>query len=68
MDEIHPYDIGLILDKMGIAVRTGKHCTQPIMDFYDIPGTVRVSFAFYNTFEEIDKLVFAINKAVNILK
>ncbi|MDG2397010.1 MAG: cysteine desulfurase [Flavobacteriaceae bacterium] len=68
VDEIHPYDIGLILDKMGIAVRTGKHCTQPIMDFYDIPGTVRVSFAFYNTFEEIDKLVFAINKAVNILK
>ena len=68
VDEIHPYDIGLILDKMGIAVRTGKHCTQPIMDFYNIPGTVRASFAFYNTFEEIDKLVFAINKAINILK
>ena len=53
---IHPYDIGSILDQMGIAVRTGHHCAQPIMDFYKIPGTVRASFSFYNTFEEIDLL------------
>ena len=51
---IHPYDIGSILDKLGVAVRTGQHCAQPIMDFYQIPGTVRASFAFYNTKEEID--------------
>ncbi|MDP5107251.1 MAG: cysteine desulfurase, partial [Polaribacter sp.] len=55
--EIHPYDMGSILDKLGIAVRTGHHCAQPIMDFYKIPGTVRASFAFYNTKEEIDVLV-----------
>ena len=53
---IHPYDIGSILDQMGIAVRTGHHCAQPIMDFYEIPGTIRASFSFYNTFEEIDRL------------
>ena len=47
---IHPYDIGSILDQMGIAVRTGHHCAQPIMDFYEIPGTIRASFSFYNTF------------------
>ena len=61
--EIHPYDIGSILDKLGIAVRTGHHCAQPIMDFYKIPGTVRASFSFYNTKEEIDKLVEGIKKA-----
>jgi len=60
---IHPYDVGTILDKMGIAVRTGHHCAQPIMDFYNIPGTVRASFSFYNTFEEIDALVNAVKKA-----
>jgi len=60
---IHPYDVGTILDKMGIAVRTGHHCAQPIMDFYKIPGTVRASFSFYNTFEEIDALVNAVKKA-----
>ncbi|MCJ7466851.1 MAG: cysteine desulfurase, partial [Maribacter sp.] len=54
IEGIHPYDIGTILDKLGIAVRTGHHCTQPIMDFYKIPGTVRASFSFYNTKEEID--------------
>ncbi len=62
--EIHPYDIGTILDKLGIAVRTGHHCAQPIMDFYCIPGTVRASFAFYNTIEEVDALVAGVKKAV----
>ena len=65
---IHPYDIGSILDKFGIAVRTGHHCAQPIMDFYRIPGTVRASFSFYNTFEEIDTMVKAVEKAVQMLK
>lgn len=64
---IHPYDIGTILDKMGIAVRTGHHCAQPIMDFYQIPGTVRASFSFYNTKEEIDIFVAALEKAVGML-
>ncbi len=63
IEGIHPYDIGTIVDKMGIAVRTGHHCTQPIMDFYKIPGTVRASFAFYNTLEEVDALVNAVKKA-----
>ena len=63
LESIHPYDVGTILDKMGIAVRTGHHCAQPIMDYYKIPGTVRASFAFYNTKEEIDALVVAIKKA-----
>ena len=66
--EIHPYDIGTILDKMGIAVRTGQHCTQPIMDYYQIPGTVRASFSFYNTIEEIDRLVAAVKKAQMMLE
>jgi cysteine desulfurase/selenocysteine lyase len=65
--EIHPYDIGTIIDKLGIAVRTGHHCAQPIMDFYNIPGTIRASFAFYNTKEEIDLFVDALNKAVSML-
>ena len=60
---IHPYDIGTIIDKLGIAVRTGHHCAQPIMDFYQIPGTLRASFAFYNTIQEIDALVEAVKKA-----
>jgi cysteine desulfurase/selenocysteine lyase len=63
LDGIHPYDIGTIIDKLGIAVRTGHHCAQPIMDFYKIPGTIRASFSFYNTFEEIDSLVSAVKKA-----
>ncbi|MBD81140.1 MAG: cysteine desulfurase CsdA [Crocinitomicaceae bacterium] len=54
---VHPYDTGTILDKLGIAVRTGHHCTEPIMDRYEIPGTVRASFSFYNTFEEVDRLI-----------
>lgn len=65
--EIHPYDIGAIVDKMGIAVRTGHHCTQPVMDFFKIPGTVRASFSFYNTKEEIDALVTAVLKAQRML-
>jgi cysteine desulfurase/selenocysteine lyase len=63
IDGIHPYDIGTIIDKKGIAVRTGHHCAQPIMDFYQIPGTVRASFAFYNTQQEIDYMIEAIQKA-----
>ena len=64
---IHPYDIGTILDKLGIAVRTGHHCAQPIMDFYQIPGTVRASFSFYNTKEEIDMLVAGVKRAKGML-
>ena len=64
---IHPYDIGTIIDKLGIAVRTGHHCTQPIMDFYKIPGTVRSSFAFYNTKQEIDTFIEALKKAKMML-
>ena len=64
---IHPYDIGTILDKLGIAVRTGHHCAQPIMDYYKIPGTVRASFMFYNTKEEIDAFIVALNKAILML-
>lgn len=67
IDNIHPYDIGTLIDKMGIAVRTGHHCAQPIMDYYDIPGTVRASFAFYNTKEEVDALVKAVKKAQQML-
>ncbi len=65
--QIHPYDIGTIVDKLGVAVRTGHHCAQPIMDFYKIPGTVRASFAFYNTKEEIDIMISAVKRAVMML-
>lgn len=67
IDGIHPYDIGSILDKLGIAVRTGHHCAQPIMDFYKIPGTVRASISFYNTKEEINALVEGIKRAKAML-
>ena len=67
IEGIHPYDIGTIVDKLGIAVRTGHHCAQPIMEFYNIPGTVRASFAFYNTMEEVDALVAAVKKAKMML-
>jgi cysteine desulfurase/selenocysteine lyase len=67
IEGIHPYDIGTIIDKLGIAVRTGQHCTQPIMDFFNISGTVRASFAFYNTKEEIDILVAGIKKSKMML-
>ena len=63
----HPSDIGSILDQFGIAVRTGQHCTQPVMDYYKIPGTVRVSLSFYNTKSEIDLLIDALQKASNML-
>ncbi len=67
IDGIHPYDLGSILDKLGVAVRTGHHCAQPIMDFFKIPGTVRASFSFYNTKEEIDVLVASVIVARNML-
>ncbi|WP_281979568.1 aminotransferase class V-fold PLP-dependent enzyme [Tenacibaculum mesophilum] len=67
LEGIHPYDVGAILDKLGVAVRTGHHCAQPIMDFYCIPGTVRASFSFYNTKEEVDVLVNAVKKAQMML-
>ena len=68
VEGIHPYDIGSILDKMGIAVRTGHHCAQPIMDYYQIPGTVRASLSFYNTYEEIDRMLEALKKAIQMLQ
>ncbi len=68
IDGLHPFDVGTLLDKQGIAVRTGHHCTQPIMDFYDIPGTIRASFAFYNTKEEIDLFIIALKRSVNMLQ
>ena len=67
IEGIHAYDLGTIIDKLGIAIRTGQHCAQPIMDFYGIPGTARASFAFYNTFEEIDALVKGIKRAQRML-
>jgi cysteine desulfurase/selenocysteine lyase len=67
LEGVHPFDVGVLLDKQGVAVRTGHHCTQPIMDFYEIPGTVRASFAFYNTLEEVDVLKSAIERAASIL-
>ncbi len=67
VEGIHPYDIGTIVDKLGIAVRTGHHCAQPIMNFFNIPGTIRASFSFYNTKEEIDALVEAVKKAKTML-
>ncbi len=68
IEGLHPYDIGTLLDKMGIAVRTGHHCAQPVMDFFKIPGTVRASFAFYNTFNEIDLFIEAVKKAKMMLQ
>jgi cysteine desulfurase/selenocysteine lyase len=65
--KIHPFDIGTLLDKQGIAVRTGHHCTQPLMDFYGIPGTIRASFSFYNTKEEVDTFTHALKRAINVL-
>ena len=67
IDGIHAYDLGTIIDKLGIAIRTGQHCAQPIMDFYGISGTARVSFAFYNTLDEIDQFIIAIKKAMTML-
>ena len=67
IDGIHAYDLGTIIDKLGIAIRTGQHCAQPIMDFYGISGTARASFAFYNTLDEIDQFIVAIKKAMTML-
>lgn len=67
VEGLHPYDIGTILDQQGIAVRTGHHCAQPLMDHFQIPGTVRASFALYNTINEVDRLVEATRKAIKIL-
>jgi len=67
IEKIHPQDIGVLLDNQGIAVRTGHHCTQPLMDRFRIPGTVRASFAMYNTKEEIDRLVSGLQKAIKML-
>ncbi len=68
IDGIHPYDLGTLLDQLGIAVRTGHHCTEPIMDRYDIPGTVRASFAFYNTRSEIDYFIESLSRAIKMLR
>ena len=68
IDGIHPYDLGTIIDKMDVAVRTGHHCAEPVMTRFGIPGTVRASFAVYNTLEEVDILVKAVNKAANMLR
>jgi len=65
---IHPFDIGTLLDKQGIAVRTGHHCTQPLMDIFGIPGTIRASFAFYNTREEVDTFIAAVEKSISMLR
>ena len=65
--EIHPYDIGSVIDNLGIAVRTGHHCAQPIMDYFDIPGTIRISFSFYNTIDEINILIDALKRASKML-
>ena len=65
---IHPYDLGMILDKLGIAVRTGHHCAQPVMDAFKIPGTIRASLAVYNNFEDIDRLVEGVKKAQQMLQ
>ena len=64
---LHPFDIGTLLDKQGVAVRTGHHCTQPLMSFYNIPGTIRASFAFYNTIDEIDVFIEALKKSIQML-
>jgi len=66
VDKVHPYDTGMILDKMGVAVRTGNHCTQPVIDHYGIDGTVRASFAFYNTHDEVNRLVEAVQRVKEI--
>lgn len=66
LENIHPYDAGTILDKLGVAVRTGHHCAQPIMDWYGIPGTIRASFALYNTKEEIDGMIKSLQKVIEM--
>ena len=67
-DGIHPYDVGMLLDKLGVAVRTGHHCAMPLMERLGIAGTVRASYAVYNTFEEADAFIAALRKALSILR
>jgi cysteine desulfurase/selenocysteine lyase len=68
IDGIHPADVGVLLDNQGVAVRTGHHCTQPLMNRFGIPGTIRASFAMYNTEEEIDVLMDGLHKAIRLLR
>jgi cysteine desulfurase/selenocysteine lyase len=68
LDGIHPHDVGTMLDEDGIAVRTGHHCAQPVMERYGIPATTRASFAFYNTTEEIDRLVASVHKTIELVR
>ena len=67
LDNVHPFDVGTLLDQMGIAIRTGHHCTQPLMEFYQIPGTARASFAFYNSMEEVDYFISSLKKTIKLL-
>tara|TARA_B100000513_G_scaffold178687_1_gene96443 strand:- start:1164 stop:2369 length:1206 start_codon:yes stop_codon:yes gene_type:complete len=67
LDNVHPFDVGTLLDQMGIAIRTGHHCTQPLMDFYEIPGTARASFAFYNSMQEVDYFISSLKKTIKLL-
>ena len=67
IENIHPHDIGTILNQRGIAMRTGHHCTMPLMDFYEIPGTIRASFSFYNTESEVDEMIAALQTACEML-
>ena len=66
IEGIHPHDIGTVMDNLGIAIRAGHHCTQPVMDFYEIPATARASFAIYNTEEDVDKLIEGIEKTIEV--
>ena len=68
IDKVHPQDLEILLDNRGIAVRTGHHCAQPLMDCYRIPGTTRASFAMYNTKGEVDALIAGLNKAIKMLR
>ena len=68
VEGLHPFDVGTLLDQLGIAVRTGHHCTQPLMSFFEIPGTIRASFAFYNTKEEVDQLISGLERALTMLR
>lgn len=68
IDDLHPYDVGTLLNQQGVAVRTGHHCTQPVMDYFKIAGTIRASFAFYNTKAEVDFFIDALKRAVNMLR
>ena len=67
LGDIHPHDLGTILDHQGVAIRTGHHCAMPVMEFFGVPGTARASLALYNTKDDIDQLVVALNKAKRIL-